>query len=122
VLEGLGIERIYEVDTYQQAQLKKLVEQALDDEGFSVVIARHPCMLKFTREQRRRDNYQLRQVAVDEEICEQIHACVARFGCPSFVRHADGRVTVNPDLCIGDGSCLQTCPAGAIEKPQKVGK
>ncbi len=122
VLEGLGIERIYEVDTYQQAQLKKLVEQALDDEGFSVVIARHPCMLKFTREQRRRDNYQLRQVAVDEEICEQIHACVESFGCPSFVRHADGRVTVNPDLCIGDGSCLQACPAGAIEKPQKVGK
>jgi indolepyruvate ferredoxin oxidoreductase alpha subunit len=121
LLEGLGIEHIYEVDTYQQAKLKELVEQALDDQGFSVVIARHPCMLKFTREQRRRDNYQLRQVAVDEEICKQIHACVATFGCPSFVRHTDGRVTVNPDLCIGDGSCLQTCPAGAIEKPKVVG-
>mgnify|MGYP001816844963 CR=1 FL=1 len=46
------------------------------------------------------------------------HACVARFGCPSFVRHSDGRVSVNADLCIGDASCRQTCPTDAIAKPQ----
>ena len=54
VLEGLGIEAIFEVDTYQQAELKRLVEEALAVPAFSVVIARHPCMLKFTRQQRRR--------------------------------------------------------------------
>ncbi|MDJ0780761.1 MAG: thiamine pyrophosphate-dependent enzyme [Desulfosarcinaceae bacterium] len=118
VLQGFGIEAIFEVDTYQQAELGRRLQEALAVKGFSVVIARHPCMLKFTREQRRRPNYQLRQVGVDQESCVQSHACVARFGCPSFVRHADGRVSVNPDLCIGDASCRQTCPVEAITKPQ----
>jgi indolepyruvate ferredoxin oxidoreductase alpha subunit len=43
---------------------------------------------------------------------------VETFSCPTFVRHADGAVSINPDLCIGDGSCIQTCPAGAIQKPE----
>ena len=75
-------------------------------------------MLKFNRQQRRKPNYLPRQVAVDQEACVRSHACVARFGCPSFARHSDGRVTVNPDLCIGDASCRQSCPTEAIAKPQ----
>ena len=114
VLEGLGVQHIYDVDTYQQKKLKELVEKAIKADGFSVVIARHPCMLKFTREQRRRKGYQARQVSIDQEICDRNHECVAAFGCPTFTRHDDGRVKINPDLCIGDGSCIQTCPASAI--------
>jgi indolepyruvate ferredoxin oxidoreductase alpha subunit len=118
VLEGLSIEAIYEIDTYQQAELGRLLGEAMAVKGLSVVIARHPCMLKFTRQQRRRPNFQLRQVAVDQKTCTRRHECVARFGCPSFVRHNDGRISVNPDLCIGDASCRQACPTDAITKPQ----
>ncbi|MBI9091005.1 MAG: 4Fe-4S binding protein [Desulfobacterium sp.] len=114
VLEGLGIRHIYEVDTYQQEKLTDLVKQALADDAFSVVIARHPCMLKFTREQRRKKGYQGKRVAIDQKICDQNHECLASFGCPSFTRKEDGSVEVNPDLCIGDGSCMQTCPTSAI--------
>jgi indolepyruvate ferredoxin oxidoreductase alpha subunit len=120
VLEGLGATSIFEVDTYQQAQLTEIVRQAVAVDGFSVVIARHPCMLKFTREARKKPAYQLRQVAVDQARCERIHACVSRFGCPTFTLLADGRVQINPDLCIGDGSCIQTCPTQAIENPRIV--
>ena len=118
VLEGLGVKHIYEVDTYQQSRLTELVETAVNNPEFSVVIARHPCMLKFTREARRKPGYQARQVHIDQKLCNQTHACVATFGCPTFTRHTDGKVTINPDLCIGDGSCLQTCPTRAIEKPR----
>jgi indolepyruvate ferredoxin oxidoreductase alpha subunit len=118
VLEGLGVKHIYEVDTYQQSRLTELVETAVNDPEFSVVIARHPCMLKFTREARRKPGYAARQVHIDQKLCNQTHACVATFGCPTFTRHTDGKVTINPDLCIGDGSCLQTCPTRAIEKPR----
>ena len=118
VLEGLGIDPIFEIDTYQQDRLVDLVKQAVAIEGFSVVIAKHPCMLKFTREARKKTNYQLRQVDIDQSSCERIHACVAQFGCPTFTRLEDGRVEVNPDLCIGDGSCLQTCPTRAITSPK----
>ena len=118
VLEGLGVKHIYEVDTYQQAKLTGLVKEAVANPEFSVVIARHPCMLKFTREARKKPNYIGKQVHIDQELCNQTHACVASFGCPTFTRHPDGRVTVNADLCIGDGSCIQTCPTQAIGKPR----
>ena len=118
VLEGLGVKHLYEVDTYQQSKLTELVKAAVDNSEFSVVIARHPCMLKFTREARRKPGYQVRQVRIEQDLCNQKHVCVASFGCPTFTRHDDGKVTINPDLCIGDGSCLQTCPTRAIEKPR----
>jgi len=114
VLEGLGVQNIYEVDTYQQEKLTVLVKKAVDDDLFSVVIARHPCMLKFTREQRRKKGYRAKRVDIDQGICDRNHACVGAFGCPTFKRNIDGSVEINTDLCIGDGSCIQTCPTEAI--------
>ncbi len=114
VLEGLGVKNIYETDAYQQAALVELVRRAVAADAFSVVIARHPCMLKFTREQRRKPGYRLRQVAIDQQVCDRRHVCIAAFGCPTFSRGPEGGISVNTDLCIGDGSCVQTCPAKAI--------
>jgi indolepyruvate ferredoxin oxidoreductase alpha subunit len=114
-LEGLGVQHIAETDTYNQKRLGELIKEAVEIEGFSVVIARHPCMLKFTRERRRAGGTIDTQARIDQETCRQIHHCVSLFGCPSFVLQPEGQVTVNPDLCIGDGSCLQTCPVQAIE-------
>ena len=113
-LEGLGVKNIREVDAYKQKELTAMVKEALDEPGFKVIIARHPCMLKFTREARRKPGWSARRVKIDQEICDRIHECVERFACPSFQRDEDGVVTVSPDLCIGDGSCKQTCPVQAI--------
>ena len=118
VLEGLGVKHIYEIDTYAQADLTEMVKQALEDNEFSVVIAKHPCMLKFTREQQKKPGYKRQSVEIDQEKCERIHECVEKFACPTFQRNEDGRVVISKDLCIGDGSCRQTCPATAITLPQ----
>ncbi|MFH1136987.1 MAG: thiamine pyrophosphate-dependent enzyme [Pseudomonadota bacterium] len=118
VLEGLGVQKIYETDTYQQAKLTEYVRQALADDGFSVVIAKHPCMLKFTREQGRKPNHRPHQVSIDQEKCDRRQVCVSQFGCPSFQLKPEGRVEVNPDLCIGDGSCGQVCPVSAVTPPR----
>ncbi len=120
VLESLGVRHVYEVDTYLQDQLTDLVKQAMADDGFSVVIARHPCMLKFTREQRRNKNRGRPGVTIDTSTCKRHYTCVAEFGCPSFTRNSDQSIGVNPDLCIGDRSCVQTCPVSAIV-PRKSG-
>ena len=115
VLEGIGVTDIAEVDTYNQKALTAAVEKALDSPGLSVVFARHPCMLKFAREQRRKPGFKPRHVSVDSGRCTLARECIERFGCPSFRREpGDGRVTVNDDLCIGDGSCIQTCPSDAL--------
>ncbi|MBT8334947.1 MAG: 4Fe-4S binding protein, partial [Deltaproteobacteria bacterium] len=78
------------------------------------------CMLKFTREQRKnRHHQQPQQVVIDQKACERIHTCVESFGCPTFTRDVEGNITINTDLCIGDGSCIQICPTKAIQSARK---
>ncbi len=103
LLEGLGVKHIFEVDTYQQVKLTELVIEATSIDEFSVVIARHPCMLKFTREQRKNPKYQHKHVEIDQGVCEHIHTCIESFGCPTFTRDTAGNVTINTDLCLKRG-------------------
>ena len=115
ILTSLGVKFLRECDAYDQAKLAAHLKEAMDHKGLAVVIARHPCMLKFMRERRRaHPGLKPQHVAVDQGKCARHYTCAADFACPSFIRHADGSVTVNPELCIGDGSCIQTCPAAAI--------
>ncbi len=81
-LEGLGVKHIYETDTYQQSKLTEMVEEAVEINEFSVVIAKHPCMLKFTREQRRKPGYQPRKVDIDQQKCKRFYECIEEFACP----------------------------------------
>ncbi len=118
VLEGLGVKNIYESGAYRVDKIIQMVKDATNDEGFSVVIAKHPCMLKQTREKMRKGTYKKRHVIIDQKTCERINECVEVFACPSFVRMTDGSIVVNEELCIGDGSCRQTCPANAIAFPK----
>ncbi len=114
LLKGLGIESILSCDTYSQAKLTDLVKTSMAVKGISVVIAKHPCMLKFTRLSRKKPGYIQRHVSIDPKICNKTHDCVERFGCPTFVRNPDNSVDINLDLCIGDGSCKPSCPVEAI--------
>jgi len=110
---------VRDIDAYAQPKLVEALREAIAYPGFAVVIARHPCMLKFMRDQRaKRPGFHPAQVRVDPSMCDRLHVCVGEFGCPSFILHEDGSVTVHEDLCIGDGSCLQTCPVHAIVRPQ----
>jgi indolepyruvate ferredoxin oxidoreductase, alpha subunit len=114
VLEGLGVKSIRECDTYQIDKLASLIREAVEENEFNVVIARHPCMLKFTRQQKRAGRKTPPPVQVTEK-CDQSHVCISKFACPSYQINEDGSVWVQEDLCIGDGSCKPTCPQNAIE-------
>ncbi len=120
LLKGLGIESILSCDTYSQSKLTELVKTSMAIKGISVVIAKHPCMLKFTRQKRKQKGFVQNHVDIDPEICNQTHDCVERFGCPTFIRKPEGSVGINLDLCIGDGSCRQTCPEKAIVFDKEV--
>lgn len=115
MLEGMGVKKILEVDTYNQKKLTEYVAEAIKYDGFSVVIAKHPCMLKFTKAQKRKGLDAGKQVLIDQTKCDRIEECIKIFACPSFNRNSDGSITINKDLCIGDGSCIQTCPVTAIK-------
>jgi len=54
VLEALGCQFIKSIDAYRQGDLQDLMREAIEHQGFSVVIAKHPCMLKFLRDRQRK--------------------------------------------------------------------
>jgi indolepyruvate ferredoxin oxidoreductase alpha subunit len=83
VLEGLGVDNIREVDAYNQSKLKQYVEEALAEDGLKVIIAKHPCMLKFTRELRRSGRSLPNPVRVGNK-CNRKYICVSDFACPSY--------------------------------------
>ncbi|WP_289023310.1 indolepyruvate ferredoxin oxidoreductase subunit alpha [Desulfobacter postgatei] len=114
LLNGLGIEQVLSCDTYNQERLTDLVRQSMAHKGLSVVIARHPCMLKLTRAQRKKPGYVQKHISIDQAACTRTHYCVGQFGCPTFIRNKDGRIDINLDLCIGDGSCRPSCPEQAV--------
>ncbi|HQO09354.1 MAG TPA: thiamine pyrophosphate-dependent enzyme [Clostridiales bacterium] len=115
LLESIGVKFIRRVDTYQQSKLTEYIKESLDHKGFSVVIASHPCMLKFMKQQRRKEGFVQKHVEIDQNKCKRHLTCIEDFGCPSFVKNENGSITVNEDLCIGDGSCRPTCPVSAID-------
>ena len=115
IIEKLGVKFLRECDAYDQPRLADHLKAAMGHKGFAVVIARHPCMLKFMRERRRNSpGLKTQPVKVAQGSCARHYVCAAEFACPSFIRQPDGSVTVNTELCIGDGSCMQTCPSQAI--------
>jgi indolepyruvate ferredoxin oxidoreductase alpha subunit len=118
VLEGFGVEHIFEVDAYKQKELTEIVKKAAAMDEFTVVIAKHPCMLKMTRKNRKKESYTEKHVEIDQHVCVLHKDCIEEFGCPSFSRDESGQIVVNLDLCIGDGSCRQTCPVSAIDFPE----
>ena len=120
VLEGLGVDFIREVDTYRQGELTRILKEALDHPSFSVVIASHPCMLKFTRDQRRRGRPSKARAVVDSEKCDRLRHCLGQFACPALHLTEDGSAGVHPDLCIGDGSCVQVCPVEALSLKKRA--
>lgn len=119
MLTGLGVKNVRRTDAYAVKRLTAMVGEAIEEDGFKVIIANHACMLKKTREQRREGTYPDKMVRVDREKCTMAHTCVSEFACPTFHVGEGGRITTHPDLCIGDGSCLQTCPSRAIDAPAR---
>ncbi|MFH2007700.1 MAG: thiamine pyrophosphate-dependent enzyme [bacterium] len=123
LLEALGVKFLRTADAYQQAKVRKMVQEANEHRGFAVVIAHHPCMLKFTREARqKRPGLALPQVTVAPGKGAEALPAMEEFGCPTFQREDGDSVSVHGDLCIGCGSCIQTVDPGVILRPNLGGK
>jgi hypothetical protein len=105
VLEVIGVTDIAEVDTYNQKALTAAWRRPWTAPA-QCVIARHPCKLKFARS-RGEAWIQAQHVSVDSGRCTLPGS--ASNGSAALLSGGarDGRVTVNDDLCIGDGSCIR---------------
>lgn len=105
---AMGIEHVYEVDSFDTQTLAETVRRETAREAVSVIITKAPCVL-------------LKGVTFPDvcrtvpDRCVKCGACL-RPGCPALTRNADGTISIDAAMCNGCGLCMQLCKVGAIEK------
>jgi indolepyruvate ferredoxin oxidoreductase alpha subunit len=105
VCRAMGVEDVKEVDAWDREGLTQALEDSLGRPGYSVIVAKRPCMLLERREQRQ--SYE-----IDAEECKNCGACI-RLGCPALVQR-EGHVEINEYFCNGCGLCFEVCSFNAI--------
>lgn len=104
ILEGIGVERIYETDPLKLDDAVECVKQAAEGSGVRAVIFKSPC-IAVTKPGR---GYE-----VKADACRKCQVCIRELGCPAIVTEG-GTVKIDPSLCYGCGICASVCPFDAI--------
>ena len=107
VCRSLGIERVCEVNAFDQKEQEKVIREEVKADALSVIITQAPCALlkglKFPNKCR-----------PDTEKCKKCGACL-RPGCPALTRREDGTIAIDETMCNGCGLCMQLCKFDAIK-------
>jgi indolepyruvate ferredoxin oxidoreductase alpha subunit len=103
--EAIGVNRVRIVDPNNLKEFEKTVREELAAEEVSVIISRRPCaLLKSVKP--------APALTIDHDKCITCKMCF-RIGCPAIAM-VDGKVEIDPTLCVGCGLCQQLCPKSAI--------
>ncbi len=129
-LTGLGVQWMRTVHTYQVAQMKATISEALTTEfnGLKVIIAEGECQLERQRRVKGWIQSLLRQgkrvervrYGVDDDICNGDHACIRLSGCPTLtLKDNPDPLKVDPvatviDGCVGCGLCGENAHAATL--------
>jgi indolepyruvate ferredoxin oxidoreductase alpha subunit len=114
VVRGMGVEFVEVVNSYNVRKLIDVLKKAIEYEGVSVVISRHPCAILWTRERRKKGRITTFYVTEECNVCME---CINSFTCPAITFNE--RVEIDGQLCVGCAVCSSICPQKAI-KPLKV--
>lgn len=101
----VGCASVRVVDSYDLAEVEKVVKEEVKRDGVSVIVAKRPCALLDR-------NY---PPAYKVEDCRKCGMCF-RLGCPAIEKQEDGSARINASLCVGCGLCSKVCRFGAIKE------
>ena len=120
-LQGLGVEWIRTVHTYEVGSVKKIISEAFSSSfnGLKVIIAEGECQLERQRRLKPIKTQALKlkkrfvrvKYGVDENTCTGDHSCIRLSGCPTLtVKPSGDPLKVDPvahvtDGCVGCGLC-----------------
>jgi indolepyruvate ferredoxin oxidoreductase alpha subunit len=105
---AVGIDNVTVVDTWQRKEVARVIRQAVNTKGPSVVIAQGPCMQLPEMKYRGIPPY-----TVIEELCTQCDACF-KVWCPAIKRTELGYPMIAGNECTSCTVCAQVCPTDAI--------
>jgi indolepyruvate ferredoxin oxidoreductase alpha subunit len=117
IVSGCGCNFIDVVDPYDIGRMTDAIRKASHyvnsaDGGIAVIIARHPCVIAYPEEA-----IPHKERVEVTDACVECNLCLERFECPALYHDEKlGRVTINRELCVDCGVCIQVCPKGAIVK------
>lgn len=118
IVEGCGIEcheYSYTNELGKTIDFFKGIKKVYEDaSGPVVVVAREFCILD---SERSKDLMPFELVMVDEDKCVACDLCISAYKCPPMSCNEKGKIEIDPFLCIGCGSCLDSlCPTDAFIK------
>ncbi len=112
VVKGLGVEFVEVVNPYNLKRMEKAIQDALNHEGVSVIVARQLCAILWNRE-RKRKGVRIIPFRITED-CVQCLKCVTSFACPAIMYDGEN-IWIDEAMCAGCGVCVQVCPVNAIK-------
>ncbi len=129
-LQGLGVQWLKTVHTYEVAHVKALLKEAFTSEfnGLKVIIAEGECQLERQRRIKPWIQALLKKgkrvvrvkYGVDEDVCNGDHACIRLSGCPTLtLKDNPDPLKVDPvatviDGCVGCGLCGENAHAATL--------
>jgi indolepyruvate ferredoxin oxidoreductase alpha subunit len=107
--KACGADHVDVVSAYDTQTIENTLRQRLEEEAFTVIIARTPCKLIHRAKNE--------QVSFDETKCKKCGLCM-NIGCPAISKEESGIIKIDRTVCVGCYVCVSSCKFDALKKPQ----
>ena len=114
IVRGVGVDFVEVVDAFDVKTTSKIMKDALEYDGVSVIISKGPCQI----DAKKRKTLSGKQLSVDPEKCIKCQTCVKTIACPALIKKADGLIETDLTQCVGCGMCASVCPKDAFREVQ----
>lgn len=109
---GIKEDNIFVINPLDLRETYKALNQALEKDEPTVIIAAWPCAIKkFSEGDKARFDLSPKKCIIDQEKCTRCKLCV-KTGCPAIL--SGERIEIKPESCNGCSVCMQVCPFEAI--------
>ncbi|MDY5871693.1 MAG: indolepyruvate ferredoxin oxidoreductase subunit alpha [Candidatus Methanomethylophilaceae archaeon] len=112
IVRGIGIEFVEVVNAFDVKTTSRVMKDALEYDGVSVIISKGPCQIDAKKRKMATNG----PISVDKDRCIRCQTCVKTIACPALIKKEDGSIETDPTQCVGCGMCASVCPKDAMKE------